>query len=121
MRRIVELLILVLCLGVLPAAAQSILPDSLAGWSAGPTSTFLPAQASSAENAAHGAKPPFQQSTAVRRAAHIPMRADSLQIAVYQMKDPSGLTASTFLRSDMAHADFTDHSSMSDQHALTYG
>ena len=34
MRRIVELLILVLCLAVLPAAAQSILPDSLAGWSA---------------------------------------------------------------------------------------
>ncbi len=41
MRRIVELLILVLCLAVLPAAAQSILPDSLAGWSAGPTSAFL--------------------------------------------------------------------------------
>ena len=48
------------------------------------------------------------------------MGADSLQVAVYQMKDPSGAYGEySFLRTpDMAHADFTDHSSMSGQHAL---
>jgi hypothetical protein len=120
MRRIVELLILVLCLAVLPASAQSILPDSLSGWSAGQTSAFLPAQASSAANAAVANAAAAEYGFVKGEQRTYSAGADSLQIAVYQMKDPSGAYGEySFLRTpDMAHADFTDHSSMSDQHAL---
>jgi hypothetical protein len=120
MRRIVELLILLLCLAVLPASAQSILPNSLPGWSASPTSAFLPAQTSSAENAAVANAAAAEYGFVKGEQRTYSAGADSLQIAVYQMKDPSGAYGEySFLRTpDMAHADFTDHSSMSDQHAL---
>jgi hypothetical protein len=120
MRRIVELLILVLCLAILPAAAQSILPDSLTGWSAGPTSTSVPSPANSAGNAAVASAAAAEYGFVKGQQRTYSMGADSLQVAVYLMKDPSGAYGEySFLRTpDMVRADFTDHSSMSGQRAL---
>ena len=120
MRRIVDLLILVLCLAVLPAAAQSILPDSLPGWNAGPISSLLSAQANSGQNAAVASAAAVEYGFVKGEQRTYSTGTDSLQIAVLQMKDPSGAYGEySFLRTpDMIHADFTDHSSISDQRAL---
>ena len=90
MRRIVDLLMLVLCLGVLPASAQSILPDSLPGWSASPISPFAPAQANSGQNAAVASAAAAEYGFVKGEQRTYSTGADSLQIAVLQMKDPSG-------------------------------
>src|SRR5579863_5695556 len=120
MRRTIELLILVLCLGVLPAAAQSLLPGSLPGWTAGPISALLPAQASATQNTAVASAAAAEYGFVKGEQRTYSMGADSLQITLLQMKDPSGAYGEySFLRTpDLAHADFTDHSSMSEQHAL---
>jgi hypothetical protein len=125
MRRFIELLILALFLTVLPASAQGILPDSLAGWSAGARTAVVPAQV-----IAQGNGPAVPAVNAAATAAEYgfvegeqrsySMGTDSLQATVYQMKDPSGAYGEySYLRSaDMLRADFTDHSSQSPQHAL---
>ena len=120
MRRVIELLILVLCFAVVPAGAQSVLPDSLPGWTAGPDAPSTPAQASSADNTAVASAAAAEYGFVKGEQRTYSMRADMLQVAVYRMKDPSGAYGEySFLRTpDMAHADFTEHSSMSDQRAL---
>jgi hypothetical protein len=120
MRRIIALLTLVLSFAALPAAAQSILPNAVAGWRAGPAAASGPSQASSAENAAVANAAAAEYGFVRGEQRTYTAGADSLQVAVYQMKDPSGAYGEySFLRTpDMAHADFSDHSSMSDQHAL---
>lgn len=131
MRRAIELLTLALLLTSLaallaPAAnAQRILPDSLAGWTAAPTSAFTPAQANGPANAAPGnsanaAAAATEYGFVKGEQRTYTSGPDSLNVVVYQLKDPSGAYGEySYLRTpDMPQADFTEHSSMSPQRAL---
>jgi hypothetical protein len=114
MRRSTLLIIALPCLAAFPAAAQGILPDSLAGWMDG----GIPAAADFPE---HSQAPILTEYGFVTFDAHRFTRgADSLEAAVYKLKDPSGAYGLySFLRTpEMARANFTEHSSMSSERAL---
>lgn len=114
MRRLIIFLAAFLFLGVLPAAAQGIMPGSLAGWSDSglPPAASFPEQSQTIVLSEYGF---------ISFDSHSFSRgADRLDAAVYKMKDPSGAYGLySFLRTpDMARADLTDHSSMSRERAL---
>ncbi|HXQ25435.1 MAG TPA: DUF6599 family protein [Candidatus Acidoferrales bacterium] len=114
MRRTTLLITALLCLAAFPAAAQGIQPTSLAGWSdAGmPPAADFPEQSQTQVLAEYG----FASFDSHR----FTRGADTLEAAVYKLKDPSGAYGLySFLRTpDMAHADYTEHSSMSSERAL---
>ena len=114
MRRYTALVVVILFLA-LPLSAQGILPKSLAGW----TDSGTPA--------ADAAFPERSQAAILGEYGFLSFDshsfsrgADSLQTAVYKMKDPSGAYGLySYLRTpDMARANFTDHSSMSPDRVL---
>ncbi len=131
MRRTVEVLMLALFLTALTAVsarsvnAQGILPDSLSGWTAAPSSAFIPAQANnpgnaSTESAANSRAAAAEYGFLKGEQRTYTSGADALQVTVYQLKDPSGAYGEySYLRTlDMPHADFAEHSSMSPNRAL---
>ena len=125
MRFTAGLFLVTLVFTALPASAQGILPRSFAGWSG---------------NAKPGVAEPtiyngdkIGSVTAERTQAAIKeygfvsgengeysRGSETLQVNLYKMKDPSGAYGLySYLRAiDMPHADFTEHSSMSREHAL---
>jgi len=119
--RLVALLITA-ATGTWAAAAQSILPASVAKWRQSGQSAFVP----SATNAPQGTAPDRalavakeygflsgEQATYVRG-------SDSLDVTVYRMKDPSGAYGEySYLRTqDVPRANLAEHSAMSQDHAL---
>jgi hypothetical protein len=103
-----------LFLAAIPAFAQNVLPASFAGWTAA--------------NAAQGsvAKAPGPNAVAQEYGVASTERADytrgkeTLSVALYKMKDPSGAYGLySYLRSpEMAHAEPGDHSVISRERAL---
>ena len=124
-RLTVGLFLATLVLAALPASAQGILPGSFGGWSGNVQAGLAPPVLSSGDSvAANGAA--LQE--AARREygfvsgenADYKRGSDEMQVNLYKMKDPSGAYGLySYLRaSDMPHANFTEHSSMSREHAL---
>ena len=125
LRFTVGLFLATLVLAALPASAQGILPGSFGGWSGNVRAGLAPPVLPSGDSvAANGAA--LQE--AARREygfvsgenADYNRGSDEMQVNLYRMKDPSGAYGLySYLRaSDMPHADFTEHSSMSREHAL---
>ena len=125
LRFTVGLFLATLVLAALPASAQGILPGSFGGWSGNVQAGLAPPVLSNGDSvAANGAA--LQE--AARREygfvsgenADYKRGSDEMQVNLYRMKDPSGAYGLySYLRaSDMPHADFTEHSSMSREHAL---
>jgi len=114
MRRISLVATVLFCLAALPAAAQGIVPASLAGWADGgaPAATDFPERSQTPILAEYGF---------VGFDAHRFTRgSESLEAAVYKLKDPSGAYGlySFFRTPEMARAAFTEHSSKSSERAL---
>ena len=106
-----------------PAHAQGILPGSFAGWSGnvqagiaapGPQNGDTTNVAALQEAARREYGFVSGESGDYRRGS------EEIQVNLYKMKDPSGAYGLySYLRAtDMPHADFTEHSSMSREHAL---
>ncbi len=119
-------LVPLLFLGAFPAAAQNILPNSFAAWSANGQEPFSPgasapilnrASADAARDAMAVANE--YEFLAGERVAY-QHGAETLDVTLYRMKDPSGAYGEySYLRSvDMRHADLAEHSSMSRERAL---
>lgn len=121
MRRVTLFLATLLCVAGFAAAAQPILPDSFAGWSGTVQPGFAPAAPGVAAATAQ------QQVSALSEYGFVAGEsgsykkgAESLQVDVYRMKDPSGAYGLvTYLRSpDMARANVAQHSFLSENEAL---
>ncbi len=114
MRRVIGLFIAVMCSAAWPAHAQQILPQSFEGW----TRTGLPSVS---------VYPLTSDKQIVNEYGYVwfdsdrfARGAEALEVAVYQMKDPSGAYGLySYLRTpEMARANLTDHSSISSDRAL---
>ena len=125
MRRSLFPLTILVFLCAIPASAQSILPRSFAGWTGTPQAG-LPAPATSyidfAANTSAGQQAAIRQEYEFvsGEQATYSRGSDTLQVALYRMKDPSGAFGMySYLRSpDLPRADVTDHSAMSRERAL---
>src|SRR6202030_803147 len=125
MRFTVGLFLATLVLAALPASAQGILPGSFAGWSGNVQAGLAPPILQSGDSGAANAAA-LQE--AARREygfvsgenADYKRGSEEMRVNLYKMKDPSGAYGLySYLRAtDMPHADFTEHSSMSREHAL---
>ncbi|MGA8142834.1 MAG: DUF6599 family protein [Candidatus Acidiferrales bacterium] len=125
MRPVIGLLAAVLCLAVVPASAQGILPASFGGWSGS-------AKPGLAAPVFHNGDKTTQMLADQRAAARqeygfvsgesgdYTRSGDSLGVNLYKMKDPSGAYGLySYLRTtDMPRAEFTEHSSISHDRAL---
>ncbi len=123
--RFVGLFLTALVLPAAPAYAQGILPSSFSSWSGnvqvGIAPPVLPVGDSAAANVAalqEAARREYGfvsgENAAYRRGS------EEMLVNLYKMKDPSGAYGLySYLRgTDMPHADLTEHSSMSREHAL---
>jgi len=125
MRITVGLFLAILVLAAPPASAQGILPSSFAGWSGNVQAGLAPPILQSGDSGAANAAA-LQE--AARREygfvsgenADYKRGSEEMRVNLYKMKDPSGAYGLySYLRAtDMPHADFTEHSSMSREHAL---
>jgi hypothetical protein len=125
MRLTVILFLATLVLAAPPASAQGILPSSFAGWSGNVQAGLAPPILQSGDSGAANAAA-LQE--AARREygfvsgenADYKRGSEEMRVNLYKMKDPSGAYGLySYLRAtDMPHADFTEHSSMSREHAL---
>ena len=125
MRLTVILFLATLVLAAPPASAQGILPGSFAGWSGNVQAGLAPPILQSGDSGAANAAA-LQE--AARREygfvsgenADYKRGSEEMRVNLYKMKDPSGAYGLySYLRAtDMPHADFTEHSSMSREHAL---
>ena len=125
MRRSLFPLTILVFLCAIPASAQSILPLSFAGWNGTPQAG-LPTPV--IYNGDFAANMGAGQQAAIRQEyefvsgeqATYSRGGDTLQVALYRMKDPSGAFGMySYLRSpDLPRADVTDHSAMSGERAL---
>ena len=125
MRITVGLFLAILVLAAPPASAQGILPSSFAGWSgnvqAGLAPPILQSGGSGAANAAALQEAARREYGFVSgENADYKRGSEEMRVNLYKMKDPSGAYGLySYLRAtDMPHADFTEHSSMSREHAL---
>jgi hypothetical protein len=125
MRFTVGLFLAILVLAALPAWAQGILPSSFGGWSgnvqAGLAPTILQSGDSGAANAAALQEAARREYGLVSgENAEYKRGSEEMRVNLYKMKDPSGAYGLySYLRTtDMPHANFTEHSSMSREHAL---
>jgi hypothetical protein len=100
--------------GAFSASAQSILPNSFAGWSAGGKHAYAPENGVAA-SIAQEYDFVSGEHTAYTRGG------ETLDVTLYHMKDPSGAYGEySYLRaSDMPAADLAEHSSMSTGRALS--
>jgi len=125
MRLTVVLFLATLVLAAPPASAQGILPGSFAGWSGNVQAGLAPPILQSGDSGAANA---VALQEAARREygfvsgenADYKRGSEEMRVNLYKMKDPSGAYGLySYLRAtDMPHADFTEHSSMSREHAL---
>jgi hypothetical protein len=125
MRLTVILFLATLVLAAPPASAQGILPSSFAGWSGNVQAGLAPPILQSGDSGAANAAA-LQE--AARREygfvsgenADYKRGSEEMRVNLYKMKDPSGAYGlySYQRATDMPHADFTEHSSMSREHAL---
>jgi hypothetical protein len=116
------------------ASAQTILPKSFADWTASAAGSFSPAQGNNTEARAakeydfvsgehdtytHAPSTEKDTEKGTQKAGQ-PGEADTLDVTLYKMTDPSGAYGEySFLRSpDMPRADLADHSSISSGRAL---
>ena len=125
MRFTVGLFLATLVLAALPASAQGILPNSFGGWSGnvqpGLGPPILPSGDSAAGNAAALQEAAQREYGLVSgENADYKRGSEEMRVNLYKMKDPSGAYGLySYLRAtDMPHADLTEHSSMSREHAL---
>src|ERR1700751_2336384 len=125
MRFTAVLFLATLVLAALPAHAQGILPGSLAGWAGNVQVGLAPPVLPAGDSA--GADAATLQAAARREYGFVSGEnadykrgSEGMRVNLYKMKDPSGAYGLySYLRTtDMPHADFTDHSSMSREHAL---
>jgi hypothetical protein len=102
-----------LLLGGFPACAQSILPNSFAGWSASGESSYTPPNGVAASVAEE------YDFVSGEHAAYT-LGGEQLEVTLYRMKDPSGAYGLySYLRAgDMSRADLAEHSSMSTSRVL---
>jgi hypothetical protein len=107
-----------LALAASSASAQTILPKGFAGWSETASGSFSPAQ-SGADGKVAGAVAKEYDFVSGEHATYT-RGADSLDVTLYKMTDPSGAYGEySFLRTpEMAHADLAEHSSISSTRAL---
>jgi len=125
MSRYPLLCIVVLFIAALPAAAQGILPDSFAGWTASAKGGLAPPVVHDGD---HVASISAANVTAVMSEYGLvagehgtyAKGSNALDVILCRMKDPSGAYgAYSYLRSgDMIHADLAAHSAMSRDRAL---
>ena len=129
MRQSIGLFAALLCLTVLAASAWAqqgnlILPSSFGGWTGTAQSGLAPVLVAYRDDV----HPNEAMIQATRREygfvsgenADYRRGSEEMRVNLYKMKDPSGAYGlySYLRRTDMPHADFTDHSSMSREHAL---
>lgn len=127
MRQSIGLFAALLCLAVLAASAQQgnlILPGSFGGWT-GAAQTGLAPMVIGYPTDVH---PNEAKIEATRQEygfvsgenANYRRGSEEMEVNLYKMKDPSGAYGLySYLRTtDMPHADFTEHSSISREHAL---
>jgi hypothetical protein len=121
MRRTTFIGVLFLIAAVRPAAAQSVLPSSFAGWNASGPSAVAPVGLSSLEPLG-GPDPAilkeyFLKSTETRSYSH---GAQTAPITLYRFRDPSSAYgAYTFLRGDsLTPADLGSYSAVANDRAL---
>src|SRR5246500_3043151 len=125
MRHALGLFLAVLFLAALPASAQGILPGSVGGWSGSIQAGIAPPLFKNSDLATVNVADPKE---AARREygfvsgenAEYKRGSAEMRVNLYKMKDPSGAYGLySYLRTtDMPHANFTEHSSMSREHAL---
>jgi hypothetical protein len=117
MRRQIAFIAATILLSALSSFAQGVLPDSFAGWNGSARSGFAPMQTSGLNNDASAAN---EYGFVAGERRIYSQGADSLEVTLYRMKDPSGAYGEySYLRtSDMPHASLADHSAMSSDHAL---
>jgi hypothetical protein len=124
MRRVTILLASFLCLVGLAAAGQQILPVSFGGWTGTIESGLPPIAANSTRQVGATAS---QQSSALAEYGLVSSEsgsyqkgAQSLQVDVYRMKDPSGAYGLlTYLQPpQMAHSNLAMHAFLSENEAL---
>ena len=126
MRHAILLFVLLVFLAAVPASAQSILPNSFAGWNATNRSSFdgsgvpvingdttVPANLSVAAAQEYGFT--LGEQVTYARGAD-----ETLNVKVYRMKDPSGAYGEySYLRApDMSRPGPNEHSAVSADHAL---
>src|SRR6201987_226807 len=125
MRFTAVLFLATLVLAALPAHAQGILPGSLAGWSGNVQVGLAPPLLPAGDSA--GADAATLQEAARREYGFVTGEnadykggSEEMRVNLYKMKDHSGAYGVySYLRdTDMMHSDFTEHSSMSREHAL---
>jgi hypothetical protein len=99
--------------GGFSAAAQAILPNSFAGWSASGKSAYTPANGVAASVAKEYDFVSGEHATYTLGGAMV-------DVTLFRMKDPSGAYGQySYLRaSDMPRADLAEHSAMSNVRAL---
>jgi hypothetical protein len=125
MRFTVVLFAAALFLPAVPARAQGILPSSFGGWSGNVQAGLAPPMLQSGDSGAANAA--ALQETARREYGFVSGEnadykrgSEEMRVNLYKMKDPSGAYGLyAYLRTtDMPRANFTEHSSMSREHAL---
>jgi len=125
MRLSLGFLVLVLFLGVLPASAQGILPNSFGRWSGSPKSGLAPLEFHNGDKTTQLIAD--QEAAARQEYGFVAgeygdySRGDQgLHVNLYKMKDPSGAYGLySYLRTtDMPSSAFSEHSSMSRERAL---
>jgi len=120
MRRYTTYLLAVLFLAALPASAQKILPQSFGSWTAAPATSQATTTNASAVPQTVLAEYGWVSTEPANYTTGSGPASQNLAVTLYQMKDPTaGYGLYSYLRTpDIARADFTDHSSMSDGRAL---
>jgi len=100
----------------LPATAQSVLPDSFAGWTAAAKQTS--AQPGTGDPTSVAVAKEYGFTSGEQR--RYMRNGEMLQANIYRMADPSGAYGEySYLRTqDMPHADLAEHSAMTSEHAL---
>ena len=124
MRFTLGFVVAVLLFSVLPASAQNLLPNSFSGWTGSVQSGLAPMLVAYRDDV----HPNDAMLEVTRREygfvsgenGDYRRGPEEMRVNLYKMKDPSGAYGLySYLRAtDMPHADFTEHSSMSREHGL---
>jgi hypothetical protein len=119
MRRNLVILLAIFLLAALPAAAQSILPSSFAGWNV-QRLPFEEAVRASDVFVAPSQEIGNEYGLTSTEAERFVRSGETLKVMLFQMKDPSGAYGLySYLRTpEMPQAGLAEHSAMSADHAL---
>jgi hypothetical protein len=116
---LLAIFMVIFLLGALPAAAQSVLPSSFAGWSVQRLPLEEALQVSDAF-AAPRVEISDEYGLVSMETERFIRNPETLKVMLFKMKDPSGAYGLySYLRTqDMPRADLAEHSAMSADHAL---